>query len=60
MKVLLVNPTRIDPTEQKYTLFANGLLYIAAVLEKNGQRKRCTLAYDSQLEVFAQDCRDAE
>ncbi len=30
------------------------------VLEKNGQRKRCRLAYDSQLETFAEECRDAE
>ncbi len=30
------------------------------VLEKNGRRKRCTLAYDSQLDTFAEDCRDAE
>ena len=30
------------------------------VLEKNGRRKRRTLAYDSQLDTFAEDCRDAE
>ena len=30
------------------------------VLEKNGQRKRCTLAYDSQLDTIAEECRDAE
>ncbi len=30
------------------------------VLEKNGRRKRCTLAYDSQLDTFAEGCRDAE
>ena len=30
------------------------------VLEKNGQRKRCMLAYDSQLDTFAEECRDAE
>ena len=30
------------------------------VLEKNGQRKRCVLAYDSQLDSFAEECRDAE
>ncbi len=30
------------------------------VLEKNGQRKRCMLAYDSQLDTIAEECRDAE
>jgi len=30
------------------------------VLERDGRRKRCTLAYDSQLDTFAEDCRDAE
>ena len=30
------------------------------VLEKNGQRKRCMLAYDSQIDTFAEECRDAE
>ncbi len=30
------------------------------VLQKNGRRKRCRLDYDSQLEVFDQECRDAE
>ena len=30
------------------------------VLEKNGRRKRCMLAYDSQIDTFAEECRDAE
>ncbi len=30
------------------------------VLEKNGQRKRCTLAYYSQLETIAQECSNTE
>ena len=30
------------------------------VLEKDGRRKRCTLAYDSQLDSIAEECRDAE
>ena len=30
------------------------------VAKKGGQRKLCTLAYDSQLDTFAEDCRDAE
>ncbi len=30
------------------------------VMEKDGRRKVCTLAYDSQLDSFAEECRDAE
>ncbi len=30
------------------------------VMEKGGRRKVCTLAYDSQLDTFAENCRDAE
>ncbi len=30
------------------------------VMGKGGRRKVCTLAYDSQLDTFAEECRDAE
>ncbi len=30
------------------------------VMERGGRRKVCTLAYDSQLDTFAEECRDAE
>ena len=30
------------------------------VMEKGGPRKVCTLAYDSQLDTLAEECRDAE
>ncbi len=30
------------------------------VMEKGGLRKVCTLAYDSQLDTLAEECRDAE
>ena len=30
------------------------------VMEKGGRRKVCTLAYDSQIDTFAENCRDAE
>ena len=30
------------------------------VMEKDGLRKVCTLAYDSQLDTLAEECRDAE
>ncbi len=30
------------------------------VMEKDGPRKVCTLAYDSQLDTLAEECRDAE
>ncbi len=30
------------------------------VMEKGGRRKVCTLAYDSQLDTLAEECRDAE
>ena len=30
------------------------------VMEKDGPRKVCTLAYDSQLDTLAEECRDVE
>ena len=30
------------------------------VMEKGGRRRVCTLAYDSQLDTFAEECRDPE
>ncbi len=30
------------------------------VMEKDGRRKVCTVAYDSQRDTFAEKCRDAE
>jgi hypothetical protein len=30
------------------------------VMEKDGQRKVCTLAYDSQLDTLDEECRDAK
>jgi hypothetical protein len=30
------------------------------VMEKGGQRKVCTLAYDSQLDMLDEECRDAK
>ena len=30
------------------------------VMERGGRHKVCTLAYDSQLDTFAEECRDAE
>ena len=30
------------------------------MMEKGGRRKVCTLAYDSQRDTFAEECRDSE
>jgi signal transduction histidine kinase/radical SAM superfamily enzyme YgiQ (UPF0313 family) len=38
VRILLVNPAKVMAVHAKYVTFPNGLLYIAAVLEKNGHR----------------------
>ena len=43
-----------------YEMKDRTILVTTFVLEKGGERKRCTLAYDSQLERFTEACRDVE
>lgn len=40
MKILLVSPARLAPSEQKYATFSYGIFYIASVLEQNGHEVR--------------------
>ncbi|TFG44778.1 MAG: hypothetical protein E4H31_03600, partial [Dehalococcoidia bacterium] len=48
MKVLLVGPARLTLEEQKYATFPNGLLSMAAVLEKHGHEVKI---YDGNIDV---------
>ena len=43
-----------------YETMARAVHVTTFVMEKDGRRKVCTLAYDSQLDSFAEECRDAE
>ncbi len=43
-----------------YEMLARVVHVTTFVLEKNGQRKRCRLTYDSQLDTIAEECRDTE
>ncbi len=43
-----------------YETMARAVHVTTFVMEKGGRRKVCTLAYDSQLDSFAEDCRDAD
>ena len=52
MKVLLVNPAtghaKLDKPGQTYCTLPNGILYIAAVLEKNGHQ---VAVYDNNIDL---------
>ena len=60
--VVIERQERIErqPGLPPYEMLDRHIHITTFVLENNGRRKRCTLAYDSQLEVFDQKCRDAD
>ena len=43
-----------------YETMVRAVHIITYVMEKGGRRKVCTLDYDSQLDTFAEECRNAE
>ena len=60
--VVIEKQGRIEqrPGLPPYETMARAVHVTTFVMEKDGQRKVCTLAYDSQLDTFAEECRDAE
>ena len=52
--------TERRPGLPPYETMARAVYVNTYVMEKGDRRKVCTLAYDSQLDTFAEKCRNAE
>ncbi len=60
--VVIEKQARIErrPGRPPYETMTRAVHVTTFVMEKGGRRKVCTLAYDRQLDTFAENCRDAE
>ena len=60
--VVIEKQGRIErrPGLPPYETMSRAVQVTTFVMEKGARRKVCTLAYDSQLDTFAEECRDAE